>query len=301
MWVVSTRGVACPKSGETPALVFSVRDAAGKWNEAPLGAFVAATARGQTRFWIHGYGVTAEEAVDVGAVAHERFAAADEPPMRFVVWSWPSEREGYRRVKDIREKGCRTQVEAYCLAWLISQMDAEADISMVGYSYGTRVIAGGLHLVGGGELCGLSLDLPVVVLASDQGGNGHVVRPTSRNCRAVLLAAAMGSDWLVDGGFNEHALGQTSELLSIYSASDRVLKFYPLATSEKHDAALGYRGLASRPPRDEGNGKFAQLDVSYLIGTEHDLETYLGHLEITAAAREALMPKANRGGRAPAK
>lgn len=301
IWVVSTRDVGCPKSGEAPALTFSVRTVDGNMQDASLDAFVAATAGMQARFWIHGYGVLPQEAIDVGLAAHERFVAATEPPIRFVVWSWPSEREGYRRVKDIREKGCRTQVEAYCLAWLISQMKADADISLVGYSYGTRVIAGGLHLVGGGEVCGLGLASPTLVLASDQGGQGHAVRRESRNCRAVLLAAAMGSDWLVEGGFNEHALGQTSEMLSIYSSSDRVLKFYPLATREKHDTALGYRGLAPLPPRDEGNGKYAELDVGYLIGGEHDLETYLGHLEITAAAREALAPTTTPGEGGPAK
>jgi hypothetical protein len=293
MWVVSTRGVGCPKSGEAPALCFAVRDAEGVWHETTLDAFLAATAGSQARFWIHGYGVTPEEAVNVGGVAHEQFVASDEPPLKFVVWSWPSEREGYRRVKDIREKGCRAQVESYCLAWLITRMSADADVSMVGYSYGTRIIAGGLHLVGGGELCGgLSLNLPAVVLASDVGRNGAVLNAPSRHCRAVMLAAAMGSDWLVEGGFNERALGQTSEMLSIFSSDDRVLKFYPLATKEKHDHALGYRGLATRPVRDDANGKFAELDVNYLIGTDHSLETYLGHLEIAAAARHALAAKA---------
>jgi hypothetical protein len=98
MWVISTRGVGCPKSGETPALTFAVRDASGKWRDATLDAFVAATAGAQARFWIHGYGVTPEEAVNVGLVAHERFVSTNEPPVRFVVWSWPSDREGYRRV-----------------------------------------------------------------------------------------------------------------------------------------------------------------------------------------------------------
>jgi hypothetical protein len=168
-------------------------------------------------------------------------------------------------------------------------MNPDADISMIGYSFGTRVVAGGLHLVGGGDLCGLSLKSPVLVTATDRGVF-TADKPASRNCRAVLLAAAMGSDWLVDGGFNERALGQTTEMLSIYSTSDRVLKFYPLATREKHDAALGYRGLAQLPPRDDGNGKLAELDVSYLIGTDHHLNTYLGHAEIAAAARHALAP-----------
>jgi hypothetical protein len=291
MWIVSTRGVCIPKCGEAPDLSFAVRDSSGTWHDTTLDAFVAATAKGQTRFWVHGYAVKPEEAFEVGSAAYERFVDEKESPVRFVVWSWPSEREGIRRVKDIREKGCRTHVESYCLGWLVTQMNAEADISMIGYSYGTRIIAGGLHVAGGGQICGLGLSEPTIVMASDATSEPEQL--ASRQCRAVLLAAAMGSDWLVDGGFNERALGQTSEMLSIFSSSDRVLKFYPLATKEKHDHALGYTGLAPLPTPDDGNGKFAELDLYQSIGTEHSLETYLGQPEVTAAARHALAPKSD--------
>lgn len=292
LWIVSTRGVGCPKSGETPPLTFAVRGPDGKWNDTTLEAFLAETAKGQTRFWIHGYGADPQRAHDVGLVAQEQFVTDTESPVRFVIWSWPSEREG-RRLQDIRAKGARTHIEAYCLAWLVARMSAEADISMVGYSYGTRVIAGGLHLVGGGEICGLSLKSRVVMTAGGEVLATDMADP--RQVRAVLLAAAMGSDWLVEGGFNELALGQTSELLSIYSSSDEVLRWYPLATREKHDDALGYRDLAPLPPREDGNGKFASLDMRKVIGSDHDLDTYLSHGEIAAAARHALEPKPQSG------
>ncbi len=288
MWVVSTREVGCVESGKAPALAFAVRDRSGELVDVSPGTFLAATARGQTRFWIHGYGVTPEEAIDVGQVAYERFVSADEPPVRFVVWSWPSQREG-RRFKDIRDKGRRTDVEAYCLGWLIHKMGPDADVSAIGYSYGTRVIAGGLHLVGDGELNGLRLR-PRFVTSSARFARFDAVTQSPRSCRAVLLAAAMGDDWLVEGGFNDRALEQSGKVLSIYSTCDRVLKWYPAAARD-HGSALGYRGLASLPPRDGGNGKFAELDVGYLIGSAHDLETYLGRLEITAAARETLAPE----------
>jgi hypothetical protein len=232
--------------------------------------------------------VTAKEAIDVGQVAYERFVSADEPPVRFVVWSWPNQREG-RRFKDIREKGCRTDAEAFCLGWLIDKMGPEAEISAIGYSYGTRVITGGLHLVGGGDLDGLRLRTTMVNASARTAIYGDAAR-SARACRSVLLAAAMGDEWLVEGGFNSHALEQSSEMLSIYSSCDRVLKWYPVAARD-HGDALGYRGLASQPPREGGNGKFGELDVGYLIGSNHDLETYLGRLEITAAAREVLSPE----------
>lgn len=289
IWVVSTRDIDCVASGEAPALSFAVRGKDGKLLDANLQTFVAAIKHGQSRFWFHGYGVTADEAIEVGQVAYERFVSPDEPPVRFVVWSWPSEREG-RRLKDIREKGCRTFVESYCFGWLLAQMSADAETSAVGYSYGTRIISGGLHLVGGGELTGLRLATPMVNVSAPVSAQSDEQPATPRSCRAVLLAAAMGNDWLVEGGCTDRALGQTSQMLSIYSSCDRVLKWYP-AASRGNGEALGYRGLAQLPPRDDGNGKFGQLDVAYLIGTNHDLETYLGHLEITAAAREALSPQ----------
>lgn len=292
MWVVNSRGIDCVESGKAPSLAFAVRDRGGKLIDVTPGAFLAATAHGQTRFWIHGYGVASEEAIDVGQVAYERFVSADEPPVRFVVWSWPSQREG-RRFKDIRDKGRRTDVEAYCLGWVLDKMSPDADISAIGYSYGTRVITGGLHLVGGGDIEGRRLRPNVANVSARSTPyqvSGAVAAKASRSCRAVLLAAAMGSDCLVAGGFNDRALEQSSEILSIYSSCDRVLKWYPAAARD-HDSALGYRGLASQPPREGGNGKFAEFDVGYLIGSDHHLETYLDHMEIAAAAREVLSPE----------
>ena len=64
LWIVSTRGVGCPKSGETPPLTFAVRGNDGKWNDPTLEAFLAETAKGQTRFWIHGYGADPQRAHD---------------------------------------------------------------------------------------------------------------------------------------------------------------------------------------------------------------------------------------------
>jgi hypothetical protein len=169
-------------------------------------------------------------------------------------------------------------------------MHADAQVSAIGYSYGTRVICGGLHLAGGGELAGLQLAGPVVA-ASMRAASvaGEQARP-ARSRRAVLLAAAIGDDWLVEGGLTDRALGQSSATLSIYSSYDRVLRWYAVA-ARGNGEALGYRGLAHRPPREDGNGKYAQFDVACLIGTNHDLETYLSRSEITAAAREALSPQ----------
>jgi hypothetical protein len=272
-WVVSTREIDCVAAGDTPALVFYVQDGAGQWQTSDLASFVAAVGATRARFWVHGYKVDPDKAVAMGAAAHDALVDAGEPPLQFVIWSWPAEREGLQ-IPDIRRKACRTITEAYCLAWLWRQLDHNAELSIAGYSYGARIITGGLHIAAGGTICDLAL------AADDRQPTSHV--------RTVLFAAGVDHDALAENGFHGRALIASEALLSIYTSTDRVLRWYHVAVNDRTATALGYVGIAPLPPPEGSDGKFSQMDVSSEIGGVHDWEAYLGNAKVTTAARDAL-------------
>jgi hypothetical protein len=275
LWVINSCKVDCPKSGETPPLSYQHRDANGTWQAVEHAEFVKAIGAGQARFWVHGYKVDDGQAASLGEQAHNVLVEENEPPLNFCIWAWPAERDGLQ-LPDIRRKACRTNTEAYALGWLLAQLDGRAEVSLVGYSFGARVVTGGLHVAGGGEICGVQLAEPL----------RNVKR--ERPMRAVLLAPAFDNTWLSEGAFHGMALAPTESMLSIYSSRDRVLRWYHVAAKDRSAVALGYAGIATLPPRDGDEGKFGQFDASGVVGTSHALQGYLTNFTVTAVARETL-------------
>ena len=74
--------------------------------------------------------------------------------IRFVIFSWPSSKVSGGLLNDVRVKAARTGPAGCQLAWLIDQMPAETPLSLVGFSFGARIITGGLHVLAGGSLGG---------------------------------------------------------------------------------------------------------------------------------------------------
>ncbi len=105
--------------------------------------------------------------------------------VRLIVWSWPSDHIPGRFRDDARIKAQRTNIEAYYLARFLDRQRGDNPISLVGYSFGARVITGALHLLGGGVLEGRRL-----------GQREQYPRPP---LHAVLMAAVLDRDWLLPG------------------------------------------------------------------------------------------------------
>jgi hypothetical protein len=190
-----------------------------------------------------------------------RSLAARKPsgaPIRYIIWSWPSSKVS-GIINDYQVKAARTRPVAWQLAWAVDQMPPETPLTLVGHSYGARVVTGTLHLLAGGRLG----DLELV-------DRTHPVRPP---IRAALLAAAVDASWIRPGGFHGRALELVDEALLVNNHRDPAMRFYHLAF-EGHVRPLGYGGIS-------GLGQFADrvrtVDVTPAVGRRHALEDYLVH------------------------
>ncbi len=190
-----------------------------------------------------------------------RSLAARKPcdaPLRYIIWSWPSSKVS-GIINDYQVKAARTRPVAWQLAWAVDHMPPETPVTLVGHSYGARVVTGALHLLAGGRLGDLQLAEHV-----------HAERP---RMRAALLAAAVDASWIRPGGFHGRALAQVDQVLLVNNHRDPAMRFYHLAF-EGHVRPLGYGGIS-------GLGEFADrvrtVDVTPSVGRRHALEDYLIH------------------------
>jgi hypothetical protein len=293
IWLLSTRGVKkgtgsiCAqhpegRSGKLCLSPFSPEGAidAGRywrltddcqWAPADAGQFHAGDgAQRPTVVYIHGNRTDADEAVSNGGYVDWAIQCqAAGRPFRFVIWSWPSDRACRRNRSDVQLKAEQSDVEAYYLACWLDQLRPGARVSLVGHSFGPRIIDGAMQLLAGGELAGQCL--PAAVVAGWSGGK------PKNPVRAVLLASATDADWLAPGGCHELALGLLDEVLITCNGCDRALRWYPRLYGRGGPEAMGFVG-----PCGIGCPENVEvLDLSGTVGRTHDWQAYCSSPEIT--------------------
>ena len=270
IWLISTRQLGCGVCLDgDPGLRFW-RYEGNRWQNADLKAFLAADdPHTPTDFYIHGNSTTAEDANNDGFTVYDRLVAqaAKDRPMRFVIWSWPTD-PGRHPVQLIRSHAYRADTDAWYLGWLLSRMDRRVPIGLAGYSFGARVATGAIHLMGGGALSGSSLKL-------DPKAGRPVIS-------AVLLAAAEDAGWLSPGAPNGMAIPTVDRMLLLNNGCDSALKHYPLMDRCTRASALGYVGLATSDPKIE------QFDECCAVGTEHNWANYFCNECLVALMRPYL-------------
>ncbi len=262
LWYISTRAVGPqPELGRLTYLRFL--PGAG-WQPATLAEFLAEDAlRMPTVVFVHGNRYAASNAFETGETIFASLsqAATHSQPVRFVIWSWPSDRLARRgQLVDLRVKATRAECQGFTLARLVAQIHPEVCVSLVGHSFGARLISSSLHFLGGGELGGLQLDAPAT---------------KRRSLRGVLLAAAMGNYWLTPGDRHGRGLEAVDELFVVSNSRDSVLRWYPhLFPGGRGPDALGYTGMRFTQPPGEALAKIIEWDVAPLIGKAHNLADY---------------------------
>lgn len=275
-WLVSSRCLSdCPETGAAPALTVSRWDGQ-RWLDSDGSAFAAAlqdpSGPAATRVWVHGNRIDSSTAVDVGWAAYDVLVPADAPPVRYVIWSWPSDKVR-GQLRDVRYKAHRTDADAYYLAHWLRQFAPGQSVDVGGYSYGGRIVTGALHLAGGGEYRGWKF--PERAKAS---------------FRAVLLAPAIDNDWLAPQRVHGQALAVTDGLLSLYNPCDPVLKWFHLAACDRSSQALGYVGVCAERLGDQA-AKLVQQNVSGDIGRVHDWQVFLSNSGVRASVHSFLSRK----------
>jgi hypothetical protein len=244
------------------------------WHAANLADFLnSGPAGGITLVYVHGNRFDPQKALHNGCLARQAMHARStrDVPVRFVIWSWPSEQvPGVLR--DVRLKAWRAHVEAFYLASFLSRLRSDTRVSLIGSSYGARVITGALHLRSGGVLEGRHL----------------AKRAVASSARVVLMAAALDNDWLSAGGYHCGALSQINALLLYYNSNDPVLRKYRLLDRNDRSHALGFTGLTTPPP-GLAMSRIRQADVSGFVGRSHREADYLSVPELMLAARGFLL------------
>jgi hypothetical protein len=265
--VVSTRalcGNCNPESlrGGLDFETYAVTDEIGhrRWESSDLESYLAFDATVPTVIFVHGNQIAPGDAKREGLAVYRKLAnyAGSGERMRFVIFSWPSARVG-RLLYDVRLKAQRTAPAGCQLAWLLDQMPAETPVTLVGFSYGARIITGGLHILAGGSLGHCSL--------------GERVHPQRAPVKAVLIAAALHSNWLGDGQYHGLAMSQVDRMLLVNSCQDVAMRYYRFSTKRGRPQALGLRGPTYLSSAERS--KMEQRDVSRSTGSRHDLFLYL--------------------------
>jgi hypothetical protein len=140
-------------------------------------------------------------------------------------------------------------------------MKPETPVSLIGYSFGARIITGGLHLLGGGTLA----DRRLPELSSADAGQKR-----SGPIRAVLIAAALDCFALAPGQENGNATSQVEEMLVTRNGCDDALRWYPLLYGRGGPQALGYVGPCCGNPEN-----IRLFEATCCVGKSHHWEDYI--------------------------
>jgi hypothetical protein len=197
-------------------------------------------------------------------------APAPGRPLNIVIFSWPSDDypTGLFPI-DIAVLGRRSGYHGVYLARFLNSLPAGSRVCLVGHSHGARTIAAALHLESGGTVQGNRLCRP---------------QPCLRRYRAVFLAAAIDHHWLDPHERYGCALFGTEALLNLRNRGDFPLTFYPLRKPFGR-SALAKSGFTNRDRWKLGNlnAKVRELDVTRLIGEQHNWHYYFQQTAISLA------------------
>lgn len=241
---------------------YQVCDESGRrqWQPYDLQSLISADPNVRTVVFVHGNQIGPGQDKQEGLTVYRRLVnyAGDGEAIRYVIFSWPATKiRG--PLKDYRVKAARTRPVGCEFAWFLNQLPAETPLTLVGYSYGARVITGGLHIRAGGTLSGLGLD--------------ESEHAAGRPVNVVLIAAALNADWLGPNRYHGLAMSQVDHMLLLDNCRDLAMRYYHLSTKCGHPQALGLRGPTSIAAEDKA--KITKRDLSCYDGPRHDLFRYL--------------------------
>jgi len=243
VWLISTRCItssACCADLDRPALTVSRLGCNNRFLRVPLDDFLSTIGSSrQVVIYVHGNRMNPSDARLHGVSIYKNcLRHRKSGPVDWVIWSWPSTKAGFL-TRDIRKKARRTDAQGLYLAWLLREQSTRSvPTTVIGYSFGSRVVTGALHAMAGGTLGGRSLSGPSISEASIGTG---------------LIAPAIGSHWLSEHGYHSLATQNMRQLVLMYNRRDVILKRYWWIDRVRGRVALGYGCPAIFGPRVDGS------------------------------------------------
>jgi hypothetical protein len=279
IWLVSCRRIVCLttcRAGDVDErLEYWRYSECGNWRRSDQAEFLeTTTAPLPTCVWVHGDRMESGEAFAIGLQVYRQLICGvrRKTPIRFVIWSWPSAKQiAGRPAHDAQIKASRCDPAGYALASMLTQLDPQTPLSLVGFSFGARVVTSALHVAAGGAIDGFGLQI------SEESPNPayHV----------VLMASALDNDWLEPGKRYGMALDRVSQLLLVNNYCDWVLKRYRRITCSRCGEALGYTGLCMTATLERYREAICQVDACAYIGKEHAWRPYIYTTALMAKIR----------------
>ena len=215
--------------------------------------------------YVHGNQIRRHEAIQAGRRIFRTIKLSNpDAPFRLIVWSWPSAKTRNSIRRDAEIKSRRSDLYAYYMAQWIDRLPKNIRLTMVGHSFGARMIAGAMQLLAGGDFYGRSL--------SDLGRQTPE-KPT-RQYRVALIAAAIDSCWLAPQSVNGRVDNWAQRVLVTVNRKDRALRWYPLMSQRNRSGALGFVGPPCRAFSAMKN-TLEIINLSNSVGSTHNFNRYL--------------------------
>lgn len=152
VWLISTRDIESPESlVSLDQFVCKHVDGTG-WNQVPVQQLIDVQHTNPnmtTVIFIHGNRTPAFWARRRGKHAYQALLGnnpANLPPVRFVIWSWPSDPLS-RPAQDFQKKMDRSVVDGLLFGRFLSALDHSRPVKLVAYSLGTQVALTGVETV----------------------------------------------------------------------------------------------------------------------------------------------------------
>ncbi len=260
-WLINTRGLTSSARCadlDRPALSVSRLDCRGSLQQTTLEDYLRSlNPLRSVVIYVHGNRMEACEARLHGMQIYRLCRSCPRAgAIDWVIWSWPSEQAGIL-TRDVRIKASRTDAQGLYLAWLLREHHGRSvSATLIGYSFGGRVVTGALHAMAGGSLARRSLTGPAIT-----GGSIGV----------GLIAPAIDSHWLTEHGYHAMATQNMQRMVLMYNRRDIVLKRYWLIDKVRGRMALGYSGPTAFACRADGSQlPVRSRDCSTAIGKDHD-------------------------------
>ncbi|MEM9585787.1 MAG: hypothetical protein AAGA03_00785 [Planctomycetota bacterium] len=267
IWLINTRGISsdvCRANLTSPRFTVSRLSCSGRRQPSSMTDYLASLSPDRPRMvYVHGNRMKANDLVARGLEIYRRVSSrrVHPGPVDWVFWSWPSEKQGIL-VADARVKAKRADTQGLYLAWLLrSHVEYGQPTSLLGFSFGGRVISGALHALAGGRLGGRAVPGEAIQGAGIDAG---------------LIAPAIESHWLSSTGYHRLATKNLDRLVLLYNRRDAVLANYWRISRIRNADALGYTGPTRFALRADGSRlPVLARDFTARIGRHHrELDYY---------------------------
>lgn len=272
LWEISTRGIESNNcilgaAGEMGTSQF----VAGIWEAASESQLVAelSSQPAWTVLFVHGNRTSLEMSRCHSRAIFESLRQRTVRPIRVISLSWPSEKPKPLLLPSalVEEKKELIRSTGIRLADFLERLEGDAIQAMVGFSFGSAIIACALHLHNGGQICGICT--PVQFPSRQK----EISDSHCRCLRVGFIAPAMDRCALRSGGEYSRALESIGQLVNLYNSRDPILRRFRFFDRDNPIAA-GYAGLLDTQYQPLAvSTRFQQFDCR-AIGASHALADY---------------------------